>query len=252
MQFTILGSGTGVPNPKRNAPGYHAQTQKQSILIDCGSGSMTQMVRFNIDYQQLDTILITHIHGDHIGGLIELMHALRFFNFTRTKPLTIYGPTDFSAFYDRVIRQTVGDPKMFSLTVKECSASDTLTLDDVTITIAKTVHSDKMHSQAYRLNHQGRSIVFTGDCDFDEGIIKLMTNAQVGIFDCSTLDEDKVKGHLTAGECGKIAALANLDQVILSHLYPIDGPSEQRITQCQKHYPGQIIIAEDGMSQSLK
>jgi len=56
-----------------------------------------------------------------------------------------------------------------------------------------------------------------------------------------------VAGHLSAGECGRVAAGAGVAKVVLTHFYPISGPDEQRAQECRRWYDGAIVLAEDLM-----
>ena len=104
-----------------------------------------------------------------------------------------------------------------------------------------------MNSIAYRFEAEGRRLVFSGDCDVDPGIVELAQDADLLILDCSTLDAGKVAGHLSAGECGRVAAAAGVAKVVLTHFYPISGPDEQRAQECRRWYDGTILLAEDLM-----
>ncbi|MBF0620417.1 MAG: ribonuclease Z [Magnetococcales bacterium] len=244
MQLTILGSGTGIPSLLRHAPGYLIQTDAMNVLVDCGSGTLLQLERAGVSFTALDLICITHTHADHIGDLWALVHGLRFPHVDRQRKLTIMGPPGFSRFFDQFVAPVSGRPKAFPFEIID--AAQDQQLGALRIVTTATVHSDRLESIAYRFEKNGHVAVISGDCDFDDGIIHLAKGADQLVLDCSSLNAGKIGGHLSAGECGKVAQQAGaVSQVILSHLYPIDAPEIERIQECRHHYDGKVILAED-------
>ncbi len=243
MHGIILGSGTGVPSLRRNAPGYFLQIDDQQYLIDCGSGTLLQLERVKQSFKNLDTLLITHIHADHIGDLIPLIHALRLPGLERKKPLTFYGPPGFIEFFQQIVVPVVAPPTAFPVIIQEASAA--WQIGTTKITSCPTPHSDRFASRAYRIEHQGLSILFSGDTDFDQNLVHFCQDADLLFLDCSTLDANKVTGHLSAGLCGRIAQEAKAKRLILTHFYPIEGPDSQFYDQCRQYYSGPLELAED-------
>jgi ribonuclease BN (tRNA processing enzyme) len=218
-------------------------------LVDCGGGTLHQLLRSGKSYVTLDHVFITHVHTDHIGDLMPLLHALKFPGLTRTAPLTLHGPPGFQAFVDQIIVPTVGLPTTFPVRVREVEAVQKIT-PALTVRTAPTVHSDKMHSVAYRFESQGRVLVLTGDADYDAALVKLAVGADCLVADCSSLDSGKLPGHMSAGLCGQLAREAGVGHLVLSHLYPILGPTlgTARIGEARRHYGGPIALAKDSMT----
>ena len=67
MKLTILGSGTCVPSLKRNAPSNYLKIGDKQILVDCGSGTLLQLEKANLTYNEIDIVCISHYHTDQIG-----------------------------------------------------------------------------------------------------------------------------------------------------------------------------------------
>ncbi|MBF0272490.1 MAG: ribonuclease Z [Magnetococcales bacterium] len=249
MKITILGSGTGVPSLRRHSPGYCLEVAQRRYLIDCGSGTLLQLERVGLSFQDLDGAFITHVHADHIGDLTPLVHALRLPGIDRTRPFTLYGPPGFPAFFDQIIAPVAAPPTTFRFEVRE--ALGVWELDGLTIRTHATPHSSRFASRAYRFEHQGGSVVFSGDTDHDPGLVDFLADADLAILECSTLDEAKVEGHLSAGLCGQMAAQARVRRLLLTHFYPIDGPDSQFFDQCRRHYSGPLELAADRMTLEI-
>jgi len=71
MKIIVLGSGTCVPSIERSSPGYLVETDERLFLVDCGSGSLRRVVKAGRDFRDVDAILITHAHPDHVLSLIH-------------------------------------------------------------------------------------------------------------------------------------------------------------------------------------
>jgi len=76
MKILILGSGSGIADPSRNASSYLLKTDTVNLLIDAGDGTARQLARFQIDPLQIDGVIITHTHSDHAAGLFMLMQYM--------------------------------------------------------------------------------------------------------------------------------------------------------------------------------
>ncbi|MEO5341111.1 MAG: ribonuclease Z [Magnetococcus sp. MYC-9] len=245
MKGTVLGSGTGIPSLERHSPGYLLEVDGSRWLIDCGSGTLLQLERLNKGFHTLDGAFITHTHADHIGDLTPLVHAFRMPGLTRQKPFHLFGPAGFADFFARIVAPVVSPPHAFPFHVHEFS--DPVELTTMTVRGQSTIHSERMASLAYRFEKAGKSMVFTGDCDYDPRLVEFARGADLLVIDCSTLDAQKVKGHLSAGLAGWTAAQAGVKAMIPSHLYPIAEPESQRLAECRMHFTGPIELARDRM-----
>ncbi len=244
MKLIVLGSGTGVPSLKRNAPGYHVRARDQEFLVDCGSGTLLQLERAGLTYLTLDAVFITHSHPDHIGDLIPLIHALKVTpGVRREKPLTIFGPAGFMEFYTECISPVVTTPKHFTVELSEVEGE--FDFAGVRCRTAPTVHSDRLNSIAYRFEVGDKALVMSGDCDYDTGIVELSRAADLLVLDCSCPDALKFPGHLSGSECGRVAREAGVKRLLLSHLYPVVGADDTRLEECSVMFQGDVQLAED-------
>ena len=243
--LTVLGSGTGVPLPERACAGYWLQAPGISALVDCGSGVLRRLAEAGGDYRTLDAVFVTHVHPDHIGELALLLHALKATpGFCREAPLHLYGPPGFPAFFTDQVA-AVAPPGHLDLHIAEASA--VFHSHGLGVHTAPTVHSPRMASLAYRFVHAGRSIVVTGDADWDEALVDLARGADLLVADCSFPDAQKIHGHMAASECGRLATVAGVGRLVLSHLYPVDLAQETRLSEAQAASKCEVLLAHDGL-----
>jgi ribonuclease BN (tRNA processing enzyme) len=244
IKLTVLGSGTCVPSLKRNAPGYLLEAGGLQALVDCGSGTLLQLEKAGRSYKEIDAVFITHRHPDHFADLIPLVQALLATpNYKREKDLFIIAPEGFREYYNMTVESLLSGAALDFVRIVEIY--NNLDLASFQISTVKTVHSED--SIAYRFEHNGKVIVFTGDADYDQGVIDLSKNTDLLIIDCSFPDGMKVKGHLCARECGLIAEKAGAKKLLLSHIYPADSPDIERVIESGNAFGGEIILAEDLM-----
>jgi len=98
MKLTFLGTSAGRPTKERNvsALGLEFDQDNKWYLFDCGEGTQRQIMKSRLSIGKLDTIFITHLHGDHYYGLPGLLSTKKLE--TSLKALTIYGPKGIKDF----------------------------------------------------------------------------------------------------------------------------------------------------------
>ncbi|MBD1832825.1 ribonuclease Z [Cyanobacteria bacterium FACHB-472] len=104
MQITFLGTSSGVPTRSRNVSSVALRLPQRGKfwLFDCGEGTQHQLLRSDLKMGQLDRIFITHMHGDHIFGLMGLLASCGLAG--NTQRMDIYGPAGLNE-YLRASRQ---------------------------------------------------------------------------------------------------------------------------------------------------
>ena len=102
MQLTILGTGAGGPFQGRNYTAQVLQVENYYFLIDCGEGTQHQLHRYRVPYDRIQQIFISHMHGDHVFGLIGLLtsYCLK----QRTKKLEIFSPPGLRELVEQTAR----------------------------------------------------------------------------------------------------------------------------------------------------
>ena len=245
MDMIVLGSGTGVPHPKRGSAGYLIHAGGRMILVDVGLGTLQKLAVLGISLAEPDAAAFTHLHLDHTAELAPLLFALRNSGIGRTKALTLLGAPGFADFVGRLRRLygTWVEPLNYPLEIRELDGGP-VSLGGFTLRAFPVFHTPQ--SVAYRVEDpaDGKSIAFSGDTDRCEGLIEAARHADLAVFDCSYPDGRKVEGHLTPGEAGEIASRSGAKRLLLTHFYPeCDG--EDIVGQCRNRFAGEILLAED-------
>ena len=96
MRVIFLGTSGSLPTPRYNLPSVCLLREGEMMLFDCGEGTQSQIMRKGIGFGRLTRIFISHLHGDHLSGLMGLLMSLTLLK--HDHPLTIYGPPQLKEF----------------------------------------------------------------------------------------------------------------------------------------------------------
>jgi len=250
MELYVLGSGTCIPTVDRGPSGLALSFHSHLIFFDGGGGSLRQMPKLGLDYRKVDHICISHFHPDHVSDLVPFLFALNYtVDFTRTEPLHILGPQGLKRFYAQM-KGIFGhwiEAKTYPLFFHE-AGDDSLSFVDFSVQTLPLAHSDL--SVGFRVNGEVRSVVYSGDTDYCENIVRLGREADLLVLECSFPDESKAPGHLTPSLAGRIAREANSKKLLLTHFYPVFEGHDIR-KECGQEFPGEIFLAQDGMKLAI-
>ncbi len=249
MNVTIVGSGCGIPNPKRGSPCVSVSVENELFIFDCGPGALRAMGTADVDWAGMDKIFITHFHTDHIGDIAPLLFAFNIPDVNRTGLLSLHGPPGLKELYDGLVA-AYGDwivPKRYDLIIEELRVGP-LAGRTWSGEVAPSEHSEP--SYAYRFEAGAASLVYSGDTDYSEDIIKLATDCDLLILECSYPNDLEVSGHLTPKKAGEMARLAGCRKLALTHMYPVCEDYDL-VSECRQTYDGDVVAAEDGMQFKL-
>jgi ribonuclease BN (tRNA processing enzyme) len=245
-ELIVLGSGTGVPNLRRGSPGLLVLTDSTKILIDSGSGTLRRLLEAGITYGDIDILLYTHIHPDHVSDLVPILFACKYADLPREKDLSCIGGSGFKSYFEK-LKTLYGhwiEPQSYQLVVKEAS-QEALFYRELRIISKPMAHISE--SVGYRIEFKdGKSMAVSGDTDYCHNIVALASGADLLVLECSFPDGKKVEGHLTPSLAGRIALESRCKKLLLTHLYPVCDQFDI-VNQCRQVYKGDLILGEDLM-----
>lgn len=247
MELIVVGSGTGVPSLRRGSPGYGVRAGGRLVFLDLGPGVLRAMLRYGLNFSEIDVLCLTHLHPDHVGDLVPFLFATRYsLGYTRAEPFHLLVARGFSEFYGH-LQQAFGQwveppPGLMQLKELDPAKTEEVVLGEIIIKSAATNHTDA--SLAYRVEAEGRALVYSGDTDESDSLVELARGADLLVLECA--NPFKVPGHLTPPEAGRLAAKAGVPRLVLSHFYP---PCDEVdvAALAGEEFKGEIIRAEDGM-----
>lgn len=260
MKLTILGSGTSIIKKDRYAPGYLVEFNSgESFLFDCGGTVIQRFADINFDYLELDHILISHPHADHLGGLISLIFGLKLKSMyakvlgkkERTKMLLLHGYPGFWKDY-KLLRKMMSPELDETYPIKVIEYKNQEVKYPGFVLGTKLVpHAEKYYKNkclAFRLEADGKAFFYSGDTKYCKQLAGLAKNADLALIDSSGLGEGLGEGgyHITPEGAGKVAQEAGVKKLILTHHYDVK-PQEQILKEAREYFSGEIIMARDLM-----
>lgn len=249
-ELIILGSGTCVPSLKRGSSGLVLVTERAKILIDSGPGTLRRMLEAEFTYHDMDLLLYTHTHPDHVADLVPLLFATKYSDLPRQRDLLCLGGPGFKRYFSK-IRRAYGswvDPESYHFTIKELSRRPII-FQDLKI-FAKSM-SHLPESVGYRFEFkEGRSMAISGDTDYCENIVDLASEVDLLILECSFPNGRKKEGHLTPSLAGRIALESRCKRLLLTHFYPVCDQTDI-LKEVREIYSGEIILGEDLMRMRI-
>jgi ribonuclease BN (tRNA processing enzyme) len=247
MELIVLGSGTGVPSLTRGSPAYAVRAAGQLLLLDLGSGALRALLRHGVNFSQLDVIALSHLHPDHVGDLVPFLFATHYsLGYTRTEPFQLLVARGFREFYAHLQGAfgtwVAAPPGLMQLRELAPEGPDEVGLDGLLIRSGPVNHI--FGSLAYRLEADGRSLVYSGDTDVSTSLVDLARGADLLVLECAM--PHKTPGHLTPAEAGRMAAQAGVKRLLLTHFYPPCDEVDVGSLAAQE-FGGEILLAEDDL-----
>jgi ribonuclease BN (tRNA processing enzyme) len=255
MELTVIGSGTGVPSLRRGAPCLALKAAGRLLVLDLGAGSLRSLLRYGLDFSAIDVLALTHLHPDHVGDLIPFLFATRYsLGYTRREPFRLLAARGFARFHQRLMEAFAGwvEPPAGLMDLRELAPDgpdevrDEVAEEGLVIKSAPTNHT--AGSLAYRVEAEGRSLVYSGDTDVSDSLVELARGADLLVLEAA--NPFKVPGHLTPAEAGRLAAQAGVARLLLTHFYP---PCDEVdvVALAAQEFSGEILRAEDGLSLTV-
>lgn len=247
LHVYVCGSGSPFPDARRGGPCLAIAAGDQHVLIDAGSGGVRTLTRMGYPVGELDAVLLTHLHSDHMDGLGELLMQA-WVNGGRDVPMPVHGPAGveevvggFNAAYriDSTYRTGHHGPEIanpagrggapVAITVPAGPAGQSVVYDagGLTITAYKVSHAPVEPAFGYRVDYKGRSVSISGDTIYDPNLVAASTGADLLFHDA--LNAEMVARMRDAmAEAGRADLAKVLNDILDYHATPADAARAAR------------------------
>ncbi|KXH84153.1 MBL fold metallo-hydrolase [Sporosarcina sp. HYO08] len=244
MKIVPIGIWGGYPKANSATSSFLLEHEGFHCLIDCGSGVLSSLQNY-LPLEKLDAVVISHYHADHIAdiGSLQYSRLINYYLGKPLKPLPIYGhqedPENFGKLSYK--EQTIGIP---------ISKEETIQIGPFDVSFCETKHP--VYCLAMKFQTTDHSIVLTADTEWQEELVEFARDADILISEANLYEEHvgKAPGHMGGSEAGNLAHLANVKQLILTHL-PLHGNIEEILQAAKVHYDGSAELAEVGKEYVL-
>jgi ribonuclease BN (tRNA processing enzyme) len=245
MRLTVVGCSGSHPGPESACSCYLVEHNGFRLVLDLGNGSLGPLQRF-IDPSEIDALYLSHLHGDHWLDLVPLAHVRRHQPDAVVRVLPVMAPV---AERGR-IAGAFGHPASELDDVFEFADPAEGMIGPFEVTLIRTVHPVETH--AIRLTAGGKSLVYTADtgpfpelAGFAQGADLLL--AEAGFSDDYEHPPDM---HLTGADAGRLAADADVRQLVITHVAPWDD-RRAALATASGIFGGTMALAHPGAVYDL-
>jgi ribonuclease BN (tRNA processing enzyme) len=269
LEVVVLGSGGPRPFGTAGSSFLVLLDGAPRILVDAGPGAFLRIGELNLDLDNVDTVLLTHLHIDHSGDLAAFVNA-RALDSDGPIVYRIFGPDGAglfpktSRFVDLLVgkggafeyQQTFGARETFAVhdLAVNLDSSRTKIVDDGGLVVEEiATHHGDCPSVAYRISYKNTVVVFSGDMDASAlpNLVQLAKNADLLIFNCAVLDPPQSPSqlydlHTPPKKIGEAARDSGVKSLLLSHLAPDVLSEEDAVRKSiRASYAGPVAFASD-------
>ena len=202
MELTVLGCGDAFGNGGRSHTSFLLTHEGEHILMDCGASTLIRLKQEGIELEKISTIVLSHFHGDHYGG-VPFFLISSMFEAPRQCPLTIVGPKGVKSKVLNLLEAMYAgtSEKLQDLDIRfvEFSSGEEIKVNDLSILSHKVEHSPPSFPHGYRIEWQGKSVAFSGDTSWSDNLIALSDQSDLFICECNFMQGVNF-GHLSVEE----------------------------------------------------
>ena len=190
MRLTIIGCGDAFGAGGQLQTSFHVTSNNTTFLIDCGVTTLIGMNRLGLATNDVDMVCVSHLHGDHFGGLPFLVLDGQFSR--RTTPLVVAGPPGVRDRVERTMEVLFPGSsqvqRRFAVEYVELQERAPVTVVGATVTGFPVVHASGAPPFALRVQYGGRTIVYSGDTQWTETLIEAARDADCFVCEAYTFD----------------------------------------------------------------
>jgi len=244
MKLTVLGKYGPYPAPGGACSGYLIQEGNTRVLVDCGAGVISRLQQF-CSINDLDAIVLSHLHSDHMADLLVLRYALEIMNakgLREARPLPLYAPEN-----PREEFSVLSNSSVYGVQV----IKDGMKLQIGELEFAFTEMTHPVQSFGMSIKSGEKRLVYTGDTSLNPRVEELARGADFFFGDTGLLHADKGPKavHLTAREIGEIAKAAGVKKLMVTHFWP--GYREEDVVREARSVFPETIGAEEMKSYEI-
>lgn len=214
MEVLFVGTSDAFGSGGRRQSAYLVRGHSGGVLLDCGTTTGTGLADLGVAREEIDTIILSHFHADHFGGIPLFLLAAQFQD-TRRKPLRIAGPPDVEARVRRA-SAALGHPLedqdwSFPILFQELPTGAETETGPVMVRTFATRHSPESHPRGIWIKSGGESLVYSGDTGWFDELPAQVNGADLFICECTQVEKayefhlslEELADHRHEFDCGK-------------------------------------------------
>ena len=186
MRLQFIGSGDAFGSGGRSNTCFHVTGARTNFLFDCGASTLPAMNALGIERNEIDTILITHFHGDHFGGIPFFILDATYIA-KRKRALTIAGPPGLKGWYERAMAAAFpgARPVPFELHLREVEIGKPQVIGGLRVTPYEVQHDERAGPcLAYRVEAEDKIVCYSGDTEWTDALLDAAKGADLFVCEC--------------------------------------------------------------------
>jgi ribonuclease BN (tRNA processing enzyme) len=232
VEVLFLGTGDAFGSGGRFQACISVRTPSDRFLVDCGASSLIPMKQEGIDLREISKILVSHLHGDHFGGIPFFVLDAQLVA-KRKESLTVIGPPGLrervTAAMEVLFPGSASARRMFDLRFVELPLHEAAVIDGIVVTAFQAINASGAPPYALRVETAGRVIAYSGDTEWTPALVDAAQGADLFICEAYFF-EKKAKGHLDYStfksrrgdfSCGRIV-VTHMSGEMLARTFEID------------------------------
>ncbi len=271
MLVTLLGTGCPQVHTHRFGPASLVQIGEMSFLVDCGSGVTQRMAAAGVSGANLDALLLTHLHSDHLVDLYQLV--ISSWHQGRERPQRVFGPAGTRAFAEATME--VWRKEREQRIAWECRPSTAgLELEITEFEDGVIWDAEALRISAFAVDHRPvepafgflfetakARVAFSGDTTVCDGLVSAAKDVDLLVHECFIhrhMAPGRMRSaqglanvaayHTLSSDVGKVAARAGAGMLLLHHFVPAEFDRDALLREVCADFKGPVVIGEDLLS----
>jgi ribonuclease BN (tRNA processing enzyme) len=215
MKLHILGCGDAFGNGGRNQSGYLVEAADRLFLMDCGPTTLLAMKGAGFDPRRLDVVFLSHLHGDHFGGLPFFFISYLYEN-PRDQPLVIAGPPGSEEKVGELYRLMYGgDVPPIRFHILQPDRAERIL--GIHVLPFRVPHQIQAISLGLKITYGGKRILFSGDSAWTDLFLSHARGVDLFLCECSFYEQDSAN-HLNYKTLQEKLTRLECKKLVLTHL----------------------------------
>jgi ribonuclease BN (tRNA processing enzyme) len=243
MRVTVVGSGDAFGSGGRFNTCFFVETARGTLLVDCGASALVALKAQGIDPLRIDGIFLSHLHGDHFGGLPFLLLDAQFLA-RRERPLTIAGPPGTRTRLDQLLEvfcpRSSGTKWRFPWEVVEIDVGRETQIMDHHVLTAEVIHRSGAPSTALRMSDGEKLFAYSGDTEWTDALLGIADGADLFVCECYGYS-GRLTGHLSWEVLKPRLPDLRARRIMLTHMNP------GMLARVEEAKAAGLLVAQDGL-----
>jgi ribonuclease BN (tRNA processing enzyme) len=254
MKLTVLGKSPAWTDANGACSGYLIEGEDGgALLLDCGNGVFGKL-RARRDYREVEAVVISHLHADHLLDLVPFSYALTVGPDAGTRRPRLLAPTGAASFFRHLVGTWDSEDLVArAFAIEEYEADEELAHGGISIRPRAVPHFGPTHAIEL-IDPGGGRIVFGADGRFSERLIAAARGADVLIAEATLIEPDPApiaeRGHMSAREAGELAERAGVGRLVLTHISD-ELDLGRALAEARGGFAGPVEIAAEGSSWTV-